>query len=216
MQPPVSDAGSHYYAGTRAELRAFLPEKYNRVLEVGCARGGFRANLLESAEVWGIEPFPEVAEAAKGRLNRVLIGTYEDVQQQLPDGAFDLVICNDVIEHMADDLGFLRSIRSKMQQGGYLMGSVPNMRNLPVLRALLFDKQWEYQNDGVLDRTHLRFYTIKSFPNLLQRAGFDAIKFSGINYYVGRANWFTRCLLKLPWLKDTQWLQFGFLARISD
>ena len=216
MSNSVPDANSDYYAATRAELRGYLPEYYTRVLEVGCGRGGFRANLAATAEVWGVEPFADAAEIARGRMNRVLIGKYEDVQSQLPDFAFDLIICNDVIEHMADDVGFLNAIRRKMQPGGYLMGSVPNMRNLPILQALVFRKEWEYQDEGVLDRTHLRFYTNKSLGGLLARAGFDVTKFGGINRHVGAANWIARCLLKTPWLEDAQWVQFAFLAKLLD
>jgi 2-polyprenyl-3-methyl-5-hydroxy-6-metoxy-1,4-benzoquinol methylase len=216
MSHSEPDANSEYYAQTRAELRGYLPELYTRVLEVGCGRGGFRANLAASAEVWGVEPFADAAKIASGYLTRVLVGKYEDVQSQLPDAAFDLIICNDVIEHMADDAGFLQAIRQKMQPGGYLMGSVPNMRNLPVLQALVFNKDWEYQDAGVLDRTHLRFYTDKSLGILLARAGFDVTKFGGINRHVGSPNWIMRCLLKTRYLEDTQWTQFAFLAKLSN
>jgi SAM-dependent methyltransferase len=210
------DVNSEYYAASRTELRNFLPESYFRVLEVGCGRGGFRSNLAETAEVWGVEPFTNAAEIAKNTLDHVLIGKYEEIQSLLPDAAFDLVICNDVIEHMADDFGFLMSVRKKMCAGGYLMGSVPNMRYFPVLKELLFNKEWEYQDEGVLDRTHLRFYTISSFPKLLVRAGFDVVRFSGINRYPQRKSWLTRNLLKTSWLKDSQWMQFAFLARMND
>jgi 2-polyprenyl-3-methyl-5-hydroxy-6-metoxy-1,4-benzoquinol methylase len=212
----VPDVNADYYAATRPELRGYIPERYTRVLEVGCGRGGFRANLSAQAEVWGVEPFAAAAEIARGRLSRVLIGKYEDVQSQLPDAAFDLIICNDVIEHMVDDLGFLQAIRRKMQPGGYLMGSVPNMRNLPVLKALVLNKEWEYQEQGVLDKTHLRFYTNKSFTALLGRTGFQVVRFAGINRDIGAASWITRRLLKTTWMEDTQWVQFAFLVKLPD
>ncbi|MGD9843021.1 MAG: class I SAM-dependent methyltransferase [Steroidobacteraceae bacterium] len=216
MTPSVPNADSEYYAATRAELRGFLPERYSRVLEIGCGRGGFSSNLAETAETWGVEPFRDAAEIAKKSLNNVLIGKYEEVQPQLPNAIFDLVICNDVIEHMADDFGFLMSVREKMCTGGYLMGSIPNMRYFPVLKDLMFNKEWEYHDEGVLDRTHLRFYTIRSFPKLLMRAGFDVVRFSGINRYWQRKGWITRSLLKTQWFEDTQWMQFAFLARMSS
>lgn len=207
------DANSNYYAATRTEMRDFLPPSYSRVLEVGCGRGGFRSNLNDVAEVWGVEPFNEAAEHAKARMDHVLVGKFEEVSAKLPDATFDLVICNDVIEHMEDDFAFLQSVRHKMQPGGCLVGSVPNMRYLPVLKALVLNKEWEYQDEGVLDRTHLRFYTVKSFPLLLKRAGFDIVRFSGINKQFYRANWLMSQLLKTPWMEDVLWLQFGFLAR---
>jgi len=90
------------------------------------------------------------------------------------------------------------------------------MRNWDVLRALVFDKEWEYQDSGVLDRTHLRFYTVKSFPKLLRCAGFDVERFEGINRTVYLRNTFMRKLLRTRWLNDTLWLQFAFVAQLSD
>ena len=214
MSATSPDANSVYYAATRVEMCDFLPTTYSRVLEVGCGRGGFRSNLNDAAEVWGVEPFGKAAECAKARMDHVLVGKFEDVRDHLPNAAFDLVICNDVIEHMEDDIAFLKSVRQKMQTGGYIMGSVPNMRYLPVLKALVFNKEWEYQDEGVLDRTHLRFYTVKSFPPLLARAGFEIVRFAGINKQFYRANWLMSQVLKTPWMDDVLWLQFAFLARI--
>jgi 2-polyprenyl-3-methyl-5-hydroxy-6-metoxy-1,4-benzoquinol methylase len=213
--PSNQDAQSTYYAATRPELKALLPQGCQRVLEVGCGRGGFRANLPADAQVWGVEPNAVAAQTASQHLNRVLVGTYEAVQQELPDQGFDLVVCNDVIEHMVDDAAFLNAVRSKMAPGAYLFGSVPNLRNLPVLQALLFGKDFHYQDAGVLDRTHLRFYTEKSFTRLLAESGFEAITLQGINRKLRPASLWWRLVLWLPQLRDTRWQQFAFIARLK-
>ena len=205
---------SHYYAERRPEVGRFIPTHYTRVLEVGCARGEFRQNLAQNVEVWGIEPVPEAAAVARTRLNHVLNGTFEQVHGQLPENAFDLVICNDVIEHMADDAGFLRAIQRHMKPGGHIVGSIPNMRYWRVFRRLLFHREWNYEDEGVLDRTHLRFYTVKSFPRLLRANGFDVINFKGINGMRLRRR-IPICLFSLGLLSDTVWLQFAFVARIN-
>jgi 2-polyprenyl-3-methyl-5-hydroxy-6-metoxy-1,4-benzoquinol methylase len=124
------------------------------------------------------------------------------------------VICNDVIEHMPDDEFFLRDIQSKMAPDGRLLGSIPNMRHWPVLKDLVFKKEFDYQDMGVLDRTHLRFYTVKSFPKLLEKTGFTLEVFTGINRSIKKS---TRALLWfLGWgrFNDVGFIQFAFVARL--
>lgn len=205
-----------YYAGLRPELIPFIPDRFRRVLEVGCGRGGFRRNLPPDVEVWGIEPTAEQAEVARQSLTRVLHGNYESVSASLPDRYFDLVICNDVIEHMPDDAAFLTSIRSKLATDGALMGSIPNMRHWPTLSALVSNQEWEYQDSGVLDRTHLRFYTIKSFPRLLERSGFTVQRFEGINRTMSKRQRVLLGVFNRNFRKDVVYMQFAFVARINS
>lgn len=85
----------------------FLPVAYSRVLEIGCADGEFRQNLTGEHEYWGVEPVRSAANTASKRLDNVLVGTYAEVEGDIPNDYFDLVICNDVIEHMVDHDKFL-------------------------------------------------------------------------------------------------------------
>jgi hypothetical protein len=93
------------------------------------------------------------------------------------------------------------------------MGSIPNMRHWPVLKALVWHQEWEYQDEGILDRTHLRFYTIKSFPRLLQRCGYRVERFEGINRNVPRktARWLS-LILGVQAAADVLYMQFAFVA----
>ena len=84
------------------------------------------------------------------------------------------MVCNDVIEHMADHDRFLRQIRGHIAPGGVLIGSVPNMRHYRALFELLVLRDWDYRDSGVLDRTHLRFFTARSLRRSLTRAGFES------------------------------------------
>ena len=95
-----------YYSRARTRVADLIPEAYNKVLEIGCAEGIFRTYLNE-CEYWGVEPVPEVASTASEKLDKVLVGIYEDVADELPEQYFDLVICNDVIEHMVNHDKFL-------------------------------------------------------------------------------------------------------------
>ena len=157
-----------YFNADRSSMGRFLPERYARVLEIGCAAGSFAKTLRQQpCELWGVEPNPEAARQAATMFDHLLQGTYEDTRDRLPDRYFDLVVCNDVIEHMPDHDAFLRHIRTKMTPGAFLVGSVPNVRHITCLYKLLVLRDWPYSNSGILDRTHLRFFTRKSLHRAL-------------------------------------------------
>lgn len=113
--------------------------------------------------------------AARARVNgiNVVTGLYDDVASQIPDGHFDLVVCNDVIEHMIDPAGFLRNVKAKLAPGGHLIASIPNIRYAPVLFNLLVHADFEYTEWGVLDYTHLHLFTSKSFSRLAEQCGWE-------------------------------------------
>jgi 2-polyprenyl-3-methyl-5-hydroxy-6-metoxy-1,4-benzoquinol methylase len=131
--------------------------------------------------MWAVEPNSAVAASAAKQGYKVMVGTYDEVSNRLPEAYFDLVIANDVIEHMPDHDSFLKSVTSVMQPGGRLMGSVPNMRYYPVLLGLVVRGRWDYTDMGVLDRTHLRWFTIRSLRKTLEQHGFSVEHLDGIN-----------------------------------
>lgn len=171
-----------YYQHTRPEVAAFLPEMLGKALEIGCGEGSFSVHLKEAEEYWGVEPVAEVAELAKKNVpTQVLTGIYDEAHNDLPDDYFDLVICNDVIEHMTSHDDFFEKIQKKMKSGGCLVGSIPNIRYLPVLVGLLWKRDWEYEESGVMDRTHFRYFTSKSLQRSFEDHGLEIEKFAGIN-----------------------------------
>jgi 2-polyprenyl-3-methyl-5-hydroxy-6-metoxy-1,4-benzoquinol methylase len=215
------------YRQSRAEMLALLPEQYSTVLEIGCDEGDFAARL--QGEVWGVEPESEPATIAAGRLHRVLVGTFEATRAALPIGYFDVVVCNDVIEHMADHDTFLRAIRAYIAPGGVLIGSVPNMRHYRALFELLVLRDWDYRDSGVLDRTHLRWFTARSLRRSLTRAGFAIERFQGINggirfgpagrFALSRQSFphalfgWALIVLTLGFWRDIRFMQFAFRVR---
>ena len=213
-----------YRSSTRPEVLRLLPPLRTgiKTLEVGCGEGAFSMTIPDTAETWGIEPEVSSATIARDRLSTVLMSTFEEASTQLPRSYFDLVICNDVIEHMSDHVTFLNSIRTYMRSDAYLIGSVPNVRFYRNLFNLMICGDWHYQNAGVLDRTHFRFFTFKSFRRSLEDAGFQVKRLEGINPGP-RYDWRLRTLaerlfrkalivLSLGMASDTKYLQIGFLA----
>ena len=219
-----------YFLASRPEIAAFLPTRFCRTLEIGCGAGGFtRAYLGDAQERWGIEPDPAAARGAAPAFTRLLEGTYDAVAAELPDGHFDLVICNDVIEHMPDHDRFLRDIRRKMAPGGAIVGSIPNIRHLTALIKLLALRDFPYSEDGILDRTHLRFFTKKSLERAFRDSGFSIDRLEGIRSIIREGvtglspaknlaiRGFAAGLVGVTlgaWA-DTQYPQFGFRVRVA-
>ncbi len=203
-------------------MGGYLPANPRRVLEIGCGEGNFIGGITGASETWGVEPDATAALAAASRVDNVLTGRFEDVAPDLPLAYFDLVICNDVIEHMEDHDRFLRMLRGYLTAGGVLIGSVPNMRNYKVLFELLVLKDWRYQDSGILDRTHLRFFTERSLRRSLTDAGYRIEVLRGMNGSLspGRSKWaWPRFLLAcaaigltLGGARDIRHVQFGFRA----
>ncbi len=208
---------STYHQGYRKEMAAFLPKQYSRVLEIGCGNGNFRDNLSKEHEYWGVEPVESTAMIASKKLDKVLIGTYQEMLNQIPNDYFDLVICNDVIEHMVDHDEFFQSIKKKIKKDGYLVASIPNVRYLPNLFEILVKKDWEYKDEGILDRTHLRFFTKKGLLRTITDNGFVVDQFMEFCPYRNDSG-LKRCLAYFAILlfgQDVRFLNFGIRIRQS-
>jgi 2-polyprenyl-3-methyl-5-hydroxy-6-metoxy-1,4-benzoquinol methylase len=211
---------SSYFGLSRDEVIDFVPTGARRVLEVGCGSGVFRRHFPGDVEYWGIEPEEGPAREAAKHLTKVLHGRFDDSKGDLPENYFDLVVCNDVIEHMPDHRGFLRDVQHVVVPGGALVGSVPNVRLLTNLARLLIKRDWQYLEEGVLDYTHLRFFTKKSWTRELASSGLEVERVVGINPLGSKEHGLDR-LFKIVASSagallmggDTRFVQIGFRAR---
>lgn len=145
-----------------------------RVLDVGCATG-YLAKALGAFgnKVSGVEYDPAAAEQARPYLDKVLVGDVDslDLVGEFGEGAFDVVVFGDVLEHLRDPLPTLRQARPLLAVGGSVVISVPNIAHGDVRLALLKGK-FEYRNLGLLDETHVRFFTRDSLGTFLADGGF--------------------------------------------
>lgn len=155
----------------RREVAALVPVSTRRLLDIGCARGAFGALLVERGiEVWGVEPDEESAIVAADRLTKVIVGSYPAAVP--PGERFDCITFNDTLEHLLDPRGALIAARDHLSAGGVLVASIPNVQHASVALPLLLKGRWDYTEDGLLDNTHLRFFTKQSMRGLLESAGF--------------------------------------------
>lgn len=172
-----------YYKHVRQEMLAYLPPSAKKVLDVGCAEGAFGLAIKEKnkATVWGIELTKEAANKAINVLDKVFIGPCENFIDELPDNYFDTIYFNDVLEHMVEPADVLKKMKSKLTEDGVVISSIPNIRYFRVFKEMYFDESFEYKPEGVLDKTHLRFFTKKSIKKMYEDLGYKIISHEGIN-----------------------------------
>src|SRR5262249_16497031 len=144
------------------------------VLELGCGSGHMSRTLCDrDCPVVGIEIDRPAAEAAAEHCRRVIAADldYLDFDHEIGPDRFDVIVAADVLEHLKDPVSVLKGLRQFLSPQGYLVTSIPNVAHLSVRLALL-QGRFPYGANGVLDRTHLRFFTLESIERLLDDAGF--------------------------------------------
>jgi SAM-dependent methyltransferase len=211
-----------YFDRPRGEMLAFLPQSCRRVLDVGCGNGEFAAAVKAklNCEAWGVEPSPKSARFAVGRLDRVMEGCFNR-ELKLPLNYFDCIVFNDVLEHMLDPGSALGQARDLLTQDGVVVASIPNIGHFPTVWRLVMKGQWEYRNYGILDRTHLRFFTRKSIFKMFEGENYEVERMRGINAFSAegpgdRKLWMLYRVLALfprASIRDMRYLQFATVAR---
>jgi len=172
-----------YYDNVRHEMLHYLPPNAKKIMDVGCGNGAFAAIVKEKnhAEVWGIELMEQEAVVAQTVLDKVFVGPCEQFIQDLPEGYFDVIYFNDVLEHLADPYTVLGILKSKLAKDGVIISSIPNVRFFRTFAKVVFGKDWKYDEYGIMDKTHLRFFTGKSIRRMYEDLGYLIVKQEPIN-----------------------------------
>lgn len=154
-------------------IRSFLPDRRGRLLDLGAA-GGELANAVRGQfeSITGFEYNVDAIGDLRRHFDRAVVADLENVPS-LPSG-FRAVILADVLEHLTEPPRMLRLIRNAVAGDGYVFLSVPNVANIVVRLELLFGS-FRYRDRGILDRTHLRFYTKSTLLEELEREGFEVV-----------------------------------------
>lgn len=165
-----------YSCNTRRDLlrHVRISADHPAVLEIGCACGG---NLLQigaqhpEVELYGIELSDEAAAVAR-QFAQVFAIDVEDFHQPAWADKFDDVIMGDLLEHLRDPWQTMQGIYHITRPGGRVIISVPNVMNLRNFEKMLREGDWPYEDQGLRDRTHLRFFTKKTAEELVAQAGY--------------------------------------------
>ncbi len=203
-----------YYQNPRLEMLDAVPASVRLALDVGCGAGAFGSVLkaARGATVWGIELSPEMAAHARTRLDEVREGDAIEQLRMLPAGHFDLVSCNDVLEHLAEPGDALREIRRVLAPGGHLLMSLPNIRYWDAFKRIAFDADFPQEDFGIFDRTHLRFFTEKSMGRFVAENGYAVVSMTGLHPTPSRVLRLVNLVTRNRYA-DCQFLQYRILAR---
>jgi 2-polyprenyl-3-methyl-5-hydroxy-6-metoxy-1,4-benzoquinol methylase len=169
-----------YYSIVNQNILKMIRGSDNVVLDVGCGHGAL-GRVLKcrgiAKYVLGIEKDVNAAEAAKEYIDEVIC---KDVQQMTLkyEGVFDYIILSHVLEHFYEPLRVLEGLKRPLKQDGWIIAGLPNIRYWRVLRDLILFDKWEYHEAGILDSTHVRFYTLKSAERLFFDAKYSRIRSS--------------------------------------
>jgi 2-polyprenyl-3-methyl-5-hydroxy-6-metoxy-1,4-benzoquinol methylase len=172
-----------YYRDDKARMVAYVPSAATSLLDVGCATGAFGHGLKAQRpelEVWGVEPVEPVADEARRVLDHVVVGTFPEVLPQL-DRTFDVVVFNDVLEHVADPWAALTATHPLLAPGGVAVASVPNVRNWRTIVDLVRHGRWEHQERGVHDVDHLRWFTRRTIVEAFEQSGWQVDRVDLVN-----------------------------------
>lgn len=144
-----------------------------RVLELGCSSGYVSERLAAAGNsVVGVESNDGDARAAERFCERVVVGDLETMELPGSGGEYDAVLCGDVLEHLRNPVEVLRRVRPLLKPDGRLVVSVPNVANAWVRLQLLLGR-FRYTDRGLLDRTHVHFFTRRTLCEELLQAGFE-------------------------------------------
>ena len=152
-----------------------LTGRNKQVLEVGPATGYVTKVLQQrGCRVWCIENDAEAAKVAAEFCERMVVANVEavDFKSTFPEERFDVVTFGDVLEHLVDPMAVLTRVRDVLKANGHVVASVPNVAHASI-RLSLLGGQFQYAEMGLLDRTHLRFFTRESLADLFHGAGYE-------------------------------------------
>ena len=162
-----------------------------KVLDVGCSTGYFAKEIKQKLGgiVDGVEPDRRAFELAKKNTRTLYEGSIDDpgLLSKIKD-KYDAVLFLDVLEHLTDPKAVLISIQRILAEKGAVIASVPNIANWRIRLSLLFGR-FDYTDVGILDRTHLRFFTIKTVKDMFNEAGYEI---EDIGFTLGISNAVTK------------------------
>jgi 2-polyprenyl-3-methyl-5-hydroxy-6-metoxy-1,4-benzoquinol methylase len=171
---------NHTVVAIMAQLRRDRPGT-PKVLDVGCGRGQLGGAIHDLGyRVTGIERNPEAAARAGGRLDEVVPIDLADpavAEAALADRRFDVILFADVLEHLPDPLAVLRFYLRFLAPGGRVIISLPNIACWDRRLALMLGR-FDYADAGIMDRTHLRFFTFRTAGILVREAGLTVLSTS--------------------------------------
>jgi len=206
-----------YYSHIRSEILPLLPEHCERVLEIGCGSGEtllwLKNQKPDCQWLGGVELSGPSGALAASRLDWFCPGNIETLDLDIPSGSLDLILCLDVLEHLVDPWTLVGKLHRLLTPGGHIIASLPNIRHFTASLGLVLKGDWDYRKEGILDSTHLRFFTKKTAIALMESSGLTMDRVIGKGLEKGRkARWFN--MFTLGFFRP--FFEFQYLIRVTD
>ena len=167
-----------YYCYERRNIAAFIedaPTKPLNILEIGCGMGatlGYIKNKYPFAAVYGIELESNIVEMAQHYIPDIICGNIENMELTYEENFFDYIIFADVLEHLINPDVILKKVKKYLKSSGSILASIPNIMHYTVVLELL-KGNFTYDDSGILDRTHLRFFTLNEIMRMFGQCGYE-------------------------------------------
>ncbi len=184
-----------YFNGARADFVARLPlDPTARILEVGCGTGATGALARcrgRTSHYTGVELFEGAAEQARHLLDEVLVGDVEKLAFPWQPCAFDALILSEVLEHLVEPWAVLERLWPFLRPGAMVLASSPNISHWRVVRELA-QGRFHLADQGVFDRTHMRWFTPDTFASMFERAGYEVLNVDPVTPFSERTRMISR------------------------
>lgn len=173
----------NYFSRVNPDLLVKVPLSSKRILEIGCGEGRLAAVYQRrnpSVAYLGVELFEDAGRQASNHMHDVVVGDIEqsstiaELDKRINGEKFDALLFGDVLEHLRDPWRVLAELRTRVSEGGVCIACIPNVSHWSLLAEQLKGR-WDYADAGLLDRTHLRFFTLETAVELFERAGWTVL-----------------------------------------
>ncbi len=210
-----SDKKITYYSGARYDFISELPINHNaRILEIGCGTGDTGALALSKGKCdyyCGVEICQKAAKIASRKISEVILADVEKLEFPWTNKYFDALILSEVLEHLVDPWMVLQRLKPFIKNGGVVFASSPNVSHYSVIKMLM-GGDWKYAEKGILDRTHLRWFTPKSYRKLFEESGYKVTSVSALSKFSFKAKCYQ--IITLGMASHLLWRQIDLRATI--
>lgn len=166
----------NYFSNARWDIINLIPVGNHKILEVGCGNGATLCALkknMKAHQVYGVEISDKLSKYLEEHLDGFITGDVELLNIPFEENSFDFIIFGDVLEHLVSPEIVLRKYGKLLKKDGYIIASIPNIKYYSVLLNLIFFDKFEYTESGILDKSHLRFFTKKQIIKMFQSENFE-------------------------------------------
>lgn len=179
----------YYFDTIRKDLLNLIPTKCmnGNLLEIGAGKGNtliYAKKHHYASKVYGIDISTiDNSYQSSPEIEKFIIGDIEQIDLNFNNKLFDVILCGDVLEHLTNPFYVVQKLKPHLSDKGVIIASIPNIREWTTMRKIFFSGDFRYEDIGILDRTHLRFFCKKNIEELFSKNDMKILQLtSNLNY----------------------------------